>query len=156
MGVIMLYDLKIGSNSEGMNVVLTASAEEAMYNCKNAARSDGSLRNFFCEKGSFTSHLKLGLAIEEQFNGEKGLPSWIGSVDGGAKRAVAEFIPPLDLSSVGISCYNSNNLLPNQSGFGSPIQVMGGFDHRTSSDDDQDGCSGFMKSFRCGIIMDRS
>jgi len=116
---------------------------EAKYNnnsCinKNSARSDGLLRNNFCQKKSFTSELRMGL--EEQCNEEKGLRSWIRSVNGGAKRAVAEFIPQLDLSSVG-SCSSTINLFPNQSGFGSPVAVMGGFEHRTSSDDDQDNCS---------------
>jgi len=123
---------------------------EAKYNnnsCINqtSARSDGLLRNNFCQKKSFTSELRMGL--EEQCNEEKGLRSWIRSVNGGAKRAVAEFIPQLDLSSVG-SCSSTINLFPNQSGFGSPVAVMGGFEHRTSSDDDQDNCSRFVSSFR--------
>jgi hypothetical protein len=87
------------------------------------------------------------MGLEEQYNEEKGLRSWIRSVNGGAKRAVAEFIPQLDLSSVG-SRSSTINLFPNQSGFGSPVAVMGGFEHRTSSDDDHDNCSRFVSSFR--------
>jgi hypothetical protein len=116
-------------------------------------RSNGSLRNYFCEKGNFTSQLRMALAFEEHYNQEKSLPSWIRTVNGGAKRAVAEFIPRLDLSSVG-SSFNSINLFPNHSGFGSPITVIPGSEHRTSSDD-QDGCSGFVTSFRCAIVMGR-
>jgi len=107
----------------------------------------GSLRNYFSEEGSFTSELKMALAFEEKCNEEKGLPSWLRSVNGVAKRPVAEFIPRLDLSSVGRS-FNCINLFPSQSGFGSPIAVMPGTeDGITSSDDDQDGCSCFVTSF---------
>nr|ABK25156.1 unknown [Picea sitchensis] len=89
----------------------------------------------------------MASAFEEHCNQEKGLPSWIKTVNGGAKRAAADFIPRLDLSSVG-SCFNSIHLFPNQSGFGSPIAVLPDSEHRTSSDDHQDGCSGFVTSFR--------
>jgi len=89
----------------------------------------------------------MASAFEEHCNQENGLPSWNKTVNGGAKRAAAEFIPRLDLSSVG-SCFNSINLFPDQSGFGSPIAVIPRSEHRTSSDDHQDGCSGFVTSFR--------
>jgi len=89
----------------------------------------------------------MASAFEEHCNQENGLPSWNKTVNGGAKRAAAEFIPRLDLSSVG-SCFNSINLFPDQSGFGSPIAVIPRSEHRTSSDDHQDGYSGFVTSFR--------
>jgi len=89
----------------------------------------------------------MASAFEEHCNQENGLPSWNKTVNGGAKRAAAKFIPRLDLSSVG-SCFNSINLFPDQSGFGSPIAVIPRSEHRTSSDDHQDGCSGFVTSFR--------
>lgn len=89
----------------------------------------------------------MALAFEEQCNEEKGLPSWLRSVNCVATRPVAEFIPWLDLSSVARS-FNSSDLFPSQSGFGSPIAVMPGTeDSITSSDDDQDGCSCFVTSF---------
>nr|ADE77685.1 unknown [Picea sitchensis] len=145
---------KNGSNSEGiqkdqteMNAVVTASTDKAQWNNNNAMRSDGSFKNRFCEKGSFTSQLRDGLAFEEHCDEEKSFPSWIRTVNGVAKRSVADCIPrPLDLSVVGSSS-NLINLFPDQSGFGSPIAVKGGFDHRTS-DNDGDGCSGFVTSFR--------
>lgn len=112
----------------------------------------GLFRNYSCEKGNFSTELRLGMAFEEQFNEEKGLPSCIRSVNGGAKRVVGEFVPQLDLSSVG-SCSDSINLLPNLSGFGSPIAVMERMEHKRSSDDDHDGCSEFKKSFRPAAAM---
>jgi len=89
---------------------------------KNPVRSDGSLINCYSEKGTFTIQLRMASAFEEHCNQEKRLPSWIKTVNGGAKRAAADFIPRLDLSSVG-SCFNSINLFPKQSGFGSPIAI---------------------------------
>lgn len=112
----------------------------------------GLFRNYSCEKGNFSTELRLGMAFEEHYNEEKGLPSCIRSVNGGAKRVVGEFVPQLDLSSVG-SCSDSINLLPNLSGFGSPIAVMGRMEHKRSSDDDHDGCSEFKKSFRPAASM---
>lgn len=114
----------------------------------------GLFRNYSCEKRNFSTELRLGIgmAFEEHYNEEKGLPSCIRSVNGGAKRVVGEFVPQLDLSSVG-SCSDSINLLPNQSGFGSPIAVMGRMEHKRSSDDDHDGCSEFKKSFRPAASM---
>lgn len=87
------------------------------------------------------------MAFEEQCDGRISLPSWIRTASGGAKRASTEFIPRLDLSAVR-SCSNSINSFPNQSSFGSPIAVMGGFEQKTSSDDDHDSCSGFLTSLR--------
>jgi len=116
---------------------------------KNSVSSDdlGLFSNYSCEKGSLSTELRLGMAFEKHCDKKKSLPSCIRSVNGGAKRVVGAFIPQLDLSSVG-SCSDSINLLHNQSGFGSPIEVMGRFEHKTSSDDDKGGCSGFMSSFR--------
>eukprot|EP00253_Pinus_taeda_P029201 PITA_29201 len=89
----------------------------------------------------------MALAFEEQSNEEKGLPSWLRTVNGVAKRPIAEFIPRLDLSSVGRS-FDCINLFPRQSGFGSPVAVARGTeDSMTSSDEDQDGCSAFVTSF---------
>lgn len=149
--------MKDGSDKEGkqkdqagMNIAVIASAlaAEAKYNKNNALRSNDSLRNYLCKNGSFTSELRHGLVLDGDCHEEKALPFWIRTVNGGAKRSVEECIPrPLDLSVVG-SCSNSVNLFPDQSGFESPVALMGGFDHKTSSDDDQDGCSGFVTSFR--------
>ena len=153
--------MKIGCNSQGiqndqagMNVLLIASAAEAKYKNKNASRSDGLFRNSFCEKGSLTSHLRLGLPFEEHCNEENYLPSWIKTVHGGAKPSIAQCIPrPLNLSVLG-SCSNSINLLPSRSGFGSPVAVREVLaDYRTPLDDDQDGCSGFVTNYRCGILL---
>jgi len=121
---------------------------------KNSVSSDdlGLFSNYSCQKGSFSTELRLGMASEEHRDKKKSLPACIRSVNGGTKRVVGEFIPQLDLSSVG-SCSDSINLLHNQSGFGSPIEVMGRFEHKTSSDDDKDGCSGFMSSFRPAASM---
>eukprot|EP00253_Pinus_taeda_P026635 PITA_26635 len=89
----------------------------------------------------------MALAFEEKCNEEKGSPSWLLTVNASAKRPVSEFIPLLDLPSVGRS-FNCINLFPRQSGFGCPVAVMQETeDSMTSSDDDQDGCSGFLASF---------
>lgn len=119
---------------------------------KNSVSSDalGLFSKYSSEKGRFSTELRLGMGFEEHCAEKKGLPFWNRTVNGGAKRALGESIPQLDLSSVDSS---SNSLFPNQSGFGSPIPVLGGFEHKTSSDDDQDGCSGFMKSFSPAASM---
>lgn len=87
------------------------------------------------------------MAFEQKCDKQMGLPSWIRRVNEGAKRTVAECIPRLDLSAVS-SCTNSIKSVSNLSGFGSPVAVMEGFEHRTFSDDNQDGCSGFVTTFR--------
>lgn len=87
------------------------------------------------------------MAFEQKCDKQMGLPSWIRRVNEGAKRTVAECIPQLDLSAVS-SCSNSIKSVSNLSGFGSPVAVMEGFEHRTFSDDNQDGCSGFLTTFR--------
>lgn len=118
----------------------------------------GLLRKYSCEKGRFSTELRLGMAFEEHSDEQKGLPFWNRSVNGGTnrsvnggtKRVLGESIPQLDLASVD-SC--SSSLFPNQSGFGSPIAVLGRFEHKTSSDDDQDGCSGFMKDLSPAASM---
>jgi len=92
------------------------------------------------DKASFSSQLNLGMVFKKN----NCLHSPIRSL-GGAKRSDAEFIPRLDPSTVG-SCSNSINSFHNQSGFGSPIAVMGGLEDKTSSD--QDCFSGSVTSFR--------
>nr|ADE76943.1 unknown [Picea sitchensis] len=47
-----------------------------------------------------STKLKLGTAFEEQCDEETGLPSWITSVNGGAKRAVADCISRLAPSMI--------------------------------------------------------
>lgn len=83
----------------------------------------------------------------QQSDRQIGLPFWIRSVNEGAKRTVAECIPRLDLSAVGSSS-NSVKLVSDLSGFGSPVAVMEGFERTTSSDDNHDVCSGFVRTFR--------
>eukprot|EP00253_Pinus_taeda_P022307 PITA_22307 len=87
------------------------------------------------------------MAFEQKCDKQMGLSSWIRRVNGGPKCRVVECIPPLDLSAVSSSS-NSTKLVSNLSGFGSPVAVMEGFEHRTSSDDNQDGWSGFVRTFR--------
>lgn len=138
---------EIQKDQVGLNLAVAARAAEAKDNSKNASRSDGSVKNCVFEKGSFSSQLRDGLIFKQHGEFEKGLPPWIKTVSGVAKRSSAECIPrPLDLSAVG-KCSTSINLFPSQSGFGSPIGFKGGFDHRTWSDDDEAGSSGLVTTF---------
>lgn len=142
-------------NSEGirndqtrLTLAVAASTVEAKDNRNNAPRSDGSFKNCVFEQGSFLSQLRDGVMFEEHGGEEKGFSSWISTVNGVSKRSVAECIPrSLDLSVLG-KCSSSINLFTNQSGFGSPIGLKGGFDHKTWLDDDQAVSSGHMTSFR--------
>lgn len=139
------------------HVVAEANYDNGINKNKNSVSSEalGLFRNYSGEKGkgNFSTELRLGMAFEEHCDDEKkGFPFRIRSVNGGAKRVVGEFIPQLDLSSVG-SCSDSINLLSNQSGFGSPIVVMGRSEHKTFSDDYHDSCSEFNKSFRPDASM---
>lgn len=123
----------IQNDQSGLNSAVAATTAEAKDNSK---------------KGSFISQLRDGVMFEEHGEEEKGFPSWISTVNGVSKRSVAEYIPrSLDLSVVG-KCSSSINLFTNQSGFGSPIGLKGGFDHKTWLDDNQAVSSGHVMNFR--------
>lgn len=157
--------MKNGSNSKSwIQARANESAADTNYH-NNGSKSDHDINiknayldprnNYFREKGSqLSAELKLGMAIDqERLYDMKGSYSSSKSV-GRAKLAVSEFIPRLDLSVVGSGSDNPIDLFANQSGFGSPIEVLGEFDHRTSSGQEY----GFLrlgKNSRFLILMGR-
>ena len=138
-----------------MNVIDLTSVAEANYNNNSSSSNDLNimkdtnlrlLSSYFSENGGFISKLKFRMAFQE----DNSLHSSFKSL-GGANRSVAEFNSRLD-HSIG-SCSHSIKLFQNQPSFRSPIEAMGGLENKTLSH--RYGCSGFVTSFRCWIIVFR-